>query len=76
MRKTSIRGHCLSVVLILLFSVWSSYGVFGHAGGRYVFNGVPPGRFAARVLPLGTALEEQVQEAQVGGMSVEAAYRV
>lgn len=39
--------------------------------GRYVFNGVAAGRFAIRVLPLGTNLEEQVQEVQVGGMSVD-----
>ena len=39
--------------------------------GRYSFNGVPSGRLAVKVLPLGTNLEEQVQETQVATMNVD-----
>ena len=44
--------------------------------GRYLFSGVPSGRFAVRVLPLGTNLEEQEQEAQVAGISVDGRRRL
>jgi tetratricopeptide (TPR) repeat protein len=39
--------------------------------GRYSFNRVPSGRFAVKVMPLGTNLEEQVQETQVATMAVD-----
>lgn len=35
--------------------------------GRFFFSGVPSGRLAVRVLPLGTDFEEQTQEVEVGG---------
>lgn len=41
------------------------------ASGRYLFTGVPSGRFVVKVLPLGTNLEEQTQDTEIAGVSVD-----
>jgi Tfp pilus assembly protein PilF len=38
------------------------------SSGRYVFNGVPFGRIAVHVLPLGTDLDEQTQTIDIGNV--------
>lgn len=40
------------------------------SSGRYFFSGVPSGRLAVRVLPLGTDLGEQTQEFEIRGVGV------
>lgn len=37
--------------------------------GRFVFRGVPQGRFQVKVMPLGTIYEDQTQEVELAGMS-------
>lgn len=40
------------------------------SSGRYIFNAVPFGRVAVRVLPLGTGLDEQTQSMEIGSVGV------
>src|SRR5262245_53510399 len=36
-----------------------------NSAGRFTFSGMPPGRYAVKVLPLGTNLMEQTQEVNI-----------